>query len=230
MRLAVVEIASIAVFAALQALLSTFPFTITLGVSGQITLGLVGGSLIGILLGPVTGGLAVLIGSYISVFLNPAGAIFGIFSPIPAVLGCVGAGCVRIKRGYVAGVIILISLLVFYANPVGREVYAYPWLHIIAMAIAFSPLVNVAGSDFGSSEPEKNSFGIAIAAFIGVMADHIVGSAMAIWYLTIPSPIWYLIMPIYPVERLIALVLVVVISAPVYVGLKKAGYIDLIKL
>ncbi|MEM2111047.1 MAG: hypothetical protein QXX08_04110, partial [Candidatus Bathyarchaeia archaeon] len=91
MKIQTKDIALIVVFASLQAILSIFPFTITIGVSGQITLALIGGPLIGILLGPFIGGLAVLIGSFVGLFLNPSGAIFGAFSVIPPFLGAIGA-------------------------------------------------------------------------------------------------------------------------------------------
>jgi len=226
MKISTVNVALIAVFAALQALLAIFPFTITIGVSGQITLGIIGGSLIGILLGPIIGGLAVLIGSFIGIFLNPAGAIFSIFTIIPPSLGAFGAGCIKIKRGYAAGIVILTSLLVFYANPFGREAFAYPWLHILAMIVAFSPMAHVAGSTFSSSKSARSMLGIAIAAFVGVLTDHIAGSAIAIWYFSIPSGVWYATMLIYPIERIVALVLVVIIVTPVYYSLRKAGIIN----
>jgi len=231
MKLSTVDVSLIAVFAALQALLAIFPFTITIGVSGQITLGVVGASLIGILLGPVIGGLAVLIGSFVGVFLNPAGAIFGVFTVIPPFFGAVGAGCVKVKRGYVAGSVILASLLVFFAHPFGREVLIYPWLHIVAMIAAFSPLAYVAGSTFSSSESTKPILGIVMAAFVGVLTDHITGSALAIWYFSpsLTPEIWYSIMFVYPVERIVALILASIIATPVYYSLRKAGLIDLLK-
>ncbi len=229
MKLSTVDVALIAVFAALQALLSVFPFTITIGVSGQITLGVIGGPLIGILLGPITGGLSVLIGSLAGVFLNPAGAIFGVLTIIPPFFGAVGAGCVKIKRGYIAGAIILASLLIFYAHPYGREVLIYPWLHIIAMIVAFSPLAHLAGSTFDSTQPVKPILGIVVASFVGVFTDHITGSALGIWYFSLRPEIWYFIMPIYPIERIVALVLTSVITVPVYSSLRKAKLIDLLK-
>jgi hypothetical protein len=231
MKLSAVDVALMSVFAALQASFAIIPFTITVGVSGQITLGVIGGSLIGILLGPVIGGLAVLIGSIVGVFLNPAGALFGILTVIPPFFGAFGAGCVKIKRGYIAGAVILASLLVFYAHPFGREAFIYPWLHIVAMIVAFSPIAYIAGSTFSSSNTKKPLFGIAIAAFVGVLTDHITGSALAMWYFS-PSlipPIWYSIMPVYPIERTVALILIIVIATPVYYSLRKAGLIDLHK-
>jgi len=231
MRLSTVNIALIATFAALQALLTSFPFTITIGVSGQITLGIVGGSLIGILLGPIIGGLAVSIGSLVGVFLNPAGAIFGIFTVIPPFFGAFGAGCIKIKRGYVVGAVILASLLVFYAHPFGREAFMYPWLHIVAMIVAFSPFAYLAGSTFSSSKSAKLIFGVAVAAFVGVLTDNITGSALAMWYFSpiLTPEIWLSVMFVYPVERMVALILVTIITTPVYHSLRKAGFTDLLE-
>ena len=231
MRLSTVQVALIAVFAALQAVLAVLPFTITVGVSGQITLGVIGGSLIGILLGPLTGGLAVLIGSLVGVLLNPAGAIFGIFSILPPFFGAFGAGCVRIKRGYIAGGIILAALLVFYAHPFGREAVFFPWLHIIAMVVAFSPLAHLAGSSFTSPKNARLVFGIVVAAFVGVLSDHITGSALAMWYYSpgLTPAIWYSIMFVYPIERVVALILASVIAAPVYYSLRRSELADSLK-
>ncbi len=229
MKLSTIDVALISVFAALQAVLAVLPFTITVGVSGQITLGVIGGSLIGILLGPIIGGLAVLIGSLVGVFLNPAGALFGIFTVLPPSFGAFGAGCVKIKRGYITGLLILASLLVFYAHPFGREAFTYTWLHIVAMIVAFSPLAHLAGSTFNSSKLGKPILGVTIAAFVGVMTDHIVGSSIAIWYYSpaVTPEIWYSSMPIYPIERIVALILVTIIATPVYYSLRKAGFVDL---
>jgi hypothetical protein len=228
MKLSAVDVALIAVFAAFQALLSIFPFTFTIGVSGQITLGVIGGPLIGILLGPIIGGCAVLIGSAVGVFLNPAGAILGVLTVVPPSFGAIAAGCVKIKRGYIAGAVILVSLLVFYAHPFGREAFIFTWLHIIAMIVAFSPLAYIAGSTFSSSQTVKPVLGIVIASFVGVLADHMTGNALAIWYFSpfLTPQIWYGIMFVYPIERLVALVLASVIAVPAYYSLKKARLID----
>ncbi len=238
MRTSSIKIALIATFASLQALLTIFPFTITVGVSGQITLGVIGGPLIGILLGPVMGGLAVLIGSLAGVFLNPSGAIFGVLSVIPPFFGALGAGCVRERRSYLAGIIILASLLIFYAHPYGREAPLYPWLHIIAMIIAFSPIAGAAGSGFQRIEDNRKhmlGFSVFIAAFIGVLTDHITGSALGMWYFYLYFPpgitpnIWNLIMYIYPIERIVSAILILLIATPTYYGLRRAGFIGLIR-
>lgn len=227
MKLSTTEIALITIFAALQALLTIFPLTFTIGVSGQITLGVIGGPLFGILLGPIVGSLAVLIGSLIGIFANQAGALFGIFTVIPPFLGALGSGYVKSKRSFVPGVIILLSILVFYANPIGREVLIYPWLHIIAMVVAFSPLGYKAGSWFQSSSSIKLMVGIAVATFLGILVDHIAGSAIAIWYYypILTPQIWYSIILVYAFERIIMTVITLLVVFPVYSSLKKAHFL-----
>ena len=232
MKLTAVRVAFIAVFAAFQAVLSAFPFTIAVGVTGySITLGLIGGPLIGILLGPIMGGTAVLIGSLVGVFVNPSGAILGLLTVIPPSCGALSAGLVKVRKAYLAGLIILLSLLVFYAHPFGRETFLFPWLHIVAIVIAFSPIAYIAGSGFTDAKHSIVVLGIIVASFIGVLTDHIAGSAIAMWYFSpglIPQ-IWYSIMFVYPVERVIALTLASAIAIPVYFGLKKAGLADFLK-
>jgi hypothetical protein len=99
------------------------------------------------------------------------------------------------------------------------------------MIIAFSPLAHMAGSAFDSQKTAKPLFGIATAAFVGAMADHMVGSALAIWYFSpsLTPEIWFLAMPVYPVERIVAVVLVTLIVAPVYYVIANTGFADLIK-
>lgn len=224
-KLSSFQISLIAVFAALQVLLTTLPLSITIGVAGSITLGAAGGPLIGILLGPAIGGLATLIGSLIGCFINPSGAIFGLLTVIPPLLGALGAGCIRIKKGYIIGIILLALLLIFYAHPFGRIAYIFPWLSIIAMIVAFSPIAIIAGSAFTSERFSKIFFGAVISSFVGVMADHMSGCAIAIWYFSpaLTPEIWYLAMPIYPIERIITLIISSIIAAAIYYRLRKAG-------
>lgn len=226
-----VRVALVAVFAALQATLGVIPFALTLGVSGEITLGLVGGSLIGLLLGPVTGGLAVLVGSLVGVFLNPGGAIFGFLTPLAPLLGAVSAGCVKKRRGYLAGIIIVVALVVFAAHPYGREAFAYAWLQVVAALVAFLPLGRLARVDPIKEDLVRSEVLIPVAAFVGVMADHAVGSAVAMWYFSpaIPPEFWFAAMPVYPIERIVAAVIVTAIAMPVYYALAKAGFLNAIE-
>jgi len=216
---------SIAVFAAIQAIVTLIPVSITIGVSGSITLGVVTAPLIGFLLGPVPAGVSVAVGSLIGLFLNPSGAIFGVLTVLPPSLGAVAAGSLRRGRGYVPGAIILLSVAAFYAHPFGREVILYPWLHILAMGLSFSPLAALGASYFASKELKKVTLAVALAAFVGTLTDHAFGSAMGIWYYNLPPAIWNLVMFIYPFERIAATAIVTVIGTPAYLRLRRSGMI-----
>jgi hypothetical protein len=230
LKISAAKVALIAVFAALQALLSVFPYSLTIGTSGEITLGVIGGSLIGILLGPFFGGAAVLVGSVAGIFLNPAGALFGFLTVVPPTMGAFAAGWTRLRRGYISGATILVFLLIFYANPVGREVFVYTWFHLIAMIVAFSSIVYVEKPTFDSHDTGKSIVGITVAAFVGVLADHIAGSAIAAWYFPpFPAAIWYGVMFIYPIERIVAFLLTSLIAVPVYFSLKRSGLAEKLK-
>lgn len=220
------SLSAIAVFAAVQAVVTVVPFSIAIGVSGSITLGVVTAPMIGLLIGPVAGGLSVAVGSLIGLFLNPAGAIFGFLTILPPALGAVAAGCVRIKRAYVPGAIILLSIVAFYAHPFGRAAMFYPWLHVVAMILAFSPIANLAAAYFASTQLKKITVAVAIAALIGTLTDHAFGSAMGIWYYNLPPAIWNAIMYVYPLERMVAVIIATVVGAAVYHRLKLSGMIE----
>ncbi len=223
------QVALASVFAALQAVLGSLPYTITVGVSGQITLGVIGGPLIGILLGPFVGGLAVLIGSLISVFVNPAGAIFGALTVLPPTLAAVGAGFTMQKRGYIPGAIIFGSIIAFYAHPFGLESLFYPWLHMIAIAVALVSSTRVAVWASNSSGIQKLSIGVPVAAFVGTLTDHMFGSALGIWIYNFPPTVWNLITFIYPVERIVAVILISIVGVPLLYSLNKSGLLEISK-
>jgi hypothetical protein len=222
-------IALIAVFAALHTVLSSLPFTITIGVSGSITLGVVSAPLIGILLGPMSGGISVLIGSIIAMFINPAGAVFGAISFLPATIGAFSAGFTIQKKGYISAAMIAVSLLFFYLHPSGLEAMLYPFMHIIAIfvALAFSTKLAIWSTEM--SNIKKLSIGIPIAAFVGTLTDHILGSSLALWMFDLPAEVWNGIIFIYPVERIVAVVITVAIAIPLYYSLRRSGIFELIK-
>jgi hypothetical protein len=223
-------IALIAVFAAFHTVLSSLPYTIAIGVSGgSITLGVISAPLVGIILGPFSGGLAVLIGSIIGIFINPAGAIFGALSFLPATIGAFSAGFTITKRGYISAAMILAALLLFFSHPFGREAMIYPFMHIIAVIIALLFSTRLAVWSTEMSNLKKLGLGIPIAAFVGTLTDHIFGSSLAIWTFDLPAAVWNSIIFIYPIERIVAIIITSAIALPLYYSLKKSGIFSLIK-
>jgi len=222
------QISLIAVFAALDAILGMLPFTITVGVSGQITMGAIGGPLTGLILGPLNGGVAVAIGSLIGILLNPGGALFGALSVLPPTLGALGAGMIRDRKGYVPGLAIALSVLMFYLHPEGRAAFMYPWLHVIAMIFSISSLSKISASSIGSEDLRQLSLGAVSAIFVGTLTDHAFGSGLAIWYFSLPAAIWGFVTFVYPLERGAITVIASVIAIPVYHRLRSAGLIEIV--
>ncbi|MCJ7721572.1 hypothetical protein MUO98_04115 [Candidatus Bathyarchaeota archaeon] len=222
-------IALIAVFAAFHTVLSSLPYTITIGVGGSITLGVVSAPLIGIILGPLSGGISVLIGSIIGMFINPAGAVFGAISFLPATIGAFSAGFTITKRGYISAAMLLAGILGFYSHPFGQEAMAYPFLHIIAVGVALIFSTRLAAWSTELSNIKKLSLGVPIAAFVGTLTDHIVGSSLALWMFELPAAVWTSIIFIYPIERIVAVIITVAIALPLYYSLRRSGIYNLIK-
>jgi hypothetical protein len=222
-KLSTRSLSAIGVFAALQAVVSVIPFSIAIGVSGSITLGVVTAPLFGLLLGFGAGTIAVLVGSIVGLFINPSGAIFGFLTAIPPALAAFGTGSVREGRGYLPAIIILLSVIAFYAHPFGRESLFYPWLHIIALILALSPASKLASTYVNSTMLRKTALGVAFAASVGTLTDQAFGSALGIWYFSLPASVWNIIMYIYPIERTVTVAIVTVIGVPVYRRLKMSG-------
>ena len=222
-------IALIVVFAALHTVLSSLPYTIAIGVDGAITLGVITVPLMGIILGPISGGIAAIIGSVIAMFINPSGAIFGPASFLPATIGAMSAGFAFEKRGYISAALLLAAIIGFYIHPYGMEAIGYPFLHIIAVVVALIFSTRLAVWSTELSDVKKLGVGITVAAFVGTLTDNIVGSTLAIWMFDLEAAVWNLVMFIYPLERIAAVIITVLIALPLYYSLRKSGILSLIR-
>jgi len=222
-------IALIVVFAALHTVLSSLPYTIAIGVDGAITLGVITVPLMGIILGPISGGIAAIIGSVIAMFINPSGAIFGPVSFLPATIGAMSAGFAFEKRGYISAALLLAAIIGFYIHRYGMEAIGYPFLHIIAVIVALIFSTRFAVWSTELSDVKKLGVGITVAAFVGTLTDNIVGSTLAIWMFDLQAAVWNLVMFIYPLERIAAVIITVLIALPLYYSRRKSGLLSLIR-
>ncbi len=124
---------------------------------------------------------------------------------------------------------ILASILLFYSHPFGREAMVYPFLHIIALIVALVFSTRLAVWSTMPSNIKKLSLGVPIAAFVGTLTDHIFGSGLAIWIFDLPAAVWSSIIFIYPLERIVAVIITSAIALPLYYNLRKSGILSLIK-
>ena len=182
-RLSARETASIAVFAALIAIVTRLPgIPISLGIpSGRIEFSVPLYPLAGILLGPWIGALAVIIGNFVA-WIIPTSSVLGLLL-IPA--GAFGALCagflVRRTRWASwknAAVLLVFLIALWYVTPIGFEVPYYPFfLHVPALILILIFRHRI--FDFVNSASKRFvTLGIGIASFVGVMADHMWGNVM----------------------------------------------------
>jgi len=121
-------IAYIAIWAALVAVLSMIPFSVVVGGGGSFPMSLTIYALVGVLLGPIAGGLATLIGSFLGVLIAPWTASMGFLGIIAPTGATFAAGLVTYKKGkpfvniLLALVGALVIMVIFY--------FSFPLLNV----------------------------------------------------------------------------------------------------
>lgn len=184
------QIALIAVFAALIAVVSRLPgIPIMVGTqSGSIQFTVFLYPIAGILLGPFVGALAALFGNVVA-FLIPSWSIFGLLTIPAGALSALVAGLLtRRDKWYdwkAAALVLGVLIIMWYIpipNPkqayVGLEAPFYPIpLHIPALALIFIFRHKIA--DFINNSAEwLMALGVSIASYVGIMTDHMFGNLM----------------------------------------------------
>jgi len=214
------------------------PYSIAVGSEGFITFGLISAAVIGMLLGPLPGSVAVLIGSYVGIAVYPQAGVLGWFTPLATGAGALAAGALRSGKGYVVGMIYPCAILLYAISPIAPLAPWFLWLHLIVLPLALTTLTpGVSGvfkRGFYESTTSSRILFIALAAFLAVMTDNIVGSAIAAHYLpivglTIPfvAAIFNGVVLIYPVERIVAAIIVTLVVSALLRALRNTPLIDM---
>jgi uncharacterized membrane protein len=235
-------IALIAIFAALFAVLRRMDAIPMIGVPGaRFSLSDILPPIYGIILGPFTGGISVIIGTFLGIAMGKP-VIFLFLDFLPAFVNTVAIGLL-IKRKWWPVVLLYVALLVaFLVNPltsifidVGGIAIPFVWLHIIALIVLLSPLGRKAGQWMESLKPALLAAGLAILAFIGTMMQHLMGNilyevVLNQFYVVLGQPpivatidypgIWSLTFFLYPWERLLLILLAVIVGMPLVRVLK----------
>ena len=206
------RVGAAAIFAAVYAVLNIIPVSPIIGPSGRfLSLGNIFSPLAGMILGPLTGGLAMLVGAFLSVALGkPLG--FDGLDFIPAVVSAVTAGFAMSGRVRWSVTLSLGLFAIFSADSlspkfieVGNAPVPYLWMHLLSVAVI---LVVVTIGSRRTSFP-KGIF-IAATVFISTMNAHVAGGIMYENVLVringTVSPgalpgFWNTIFFLYPVER-----------------------------
>ncbi|MCK5628166.1 ECF transporter S component [Candidatus Bathyarchaeota archaeon] len=240
-------IASIAIFSALYMVLRLIPTFPVIGVAGSFALSDIIAPLFGIILGPYAGGLSVILGTFLAMALGRPPVFMGL-DFLPATVNAVALGLL-IKRKWSYVILLNIALLAaFLLNPLtsvfveitlGNVSFSFPfaWLHIVAFVVLVSPLGRKAADWIENFKASSVAWGLGILAFVGTMMQHLMGNVLFEVILNqlplllgqepiIPteaySGIWTVIFFVYPVERMILVLLSVLIGVPLLLVLRKS--------
>lgn len=211
------RIAAVAIFASLYAALRLIPVSPLIGVRSSLTMGEVFSPLAGMILGPLAGGLSVLVGTFLTVAMGRP-LVFNGLDFIPGVIAAVTAGLAIQGRiiwsvGLSAVLIAIFSIdpLSVTTVPVGQVTLPFLWMHILAVLAALVVAWRVGTRDIALSNP----IFIATVIFISTMSAHVSGGIMfenvlvRINRILEPEELaatWKVIFYIYPFERLFFLI------------------------
>lgn len=231
------QIALIAVFAALYAVLRLIPLGPMIGLSRSFSVSDALAPILGIILGPFTGGLSVIIGTFVAMALGKAPIFMGL-DFLPAFMNAVAVGFLIRRKWIPVAAIYGVLLALFVLSPytlltvqVGSIPVPFMWLHIIALIVLISPISFMAVSNVRKSNIAYLALSVAVIAFIGTMLQHLTGNLLYQFTFGVPiggwtaadfAGYWNLIFYAYPVERLVMVIIATLIGVPLIKILKKS--------
>jgi hypothetical protein len=224
-------VASLAAVYAILRIIPTFPLV---GVPGAyFSVADVIASLYGILLGPYLGPLSIILGTFIGYFAGRPPVFLGL-DFMPAAINCIVVGFImRGKRKY-SIIIYLVLLALFFFHPYaprmiqlglnyGEDSLSFPfvWMHIIGLIILVSPVGIQISRLINETSIRMSAIGFLLLSLIGTLSQHLMGNLL---FSTIILPtlsaeaanfIWLGIFWVYPIERVIIVILSLIIGLPI---------------
>jgi len=246
LRLSTREIAFLALFAALSAVVSKFvPGFPILGGSGSIKFGSALAPVYGLFVGPYLGALAALIGGLVA-----ADNLFGALTSFGTAISAFITGMLTQGKGNPRGsqlkgwmvVTAVFSLLIsgWYITWVGQRAPLYPVLHFLGLLVVLIGREWIAHS-FKGNNKGKLVISIGLASYCGIIANHMFGNLVFIegigflipvqvvegWLKAlklpdVPSLFMYLI-PISAIERSLMTAIATLVGASLVPILRSAG-------
>jgi len=212
-RIGTRRLATIAIFAAIYAVLSLIPVSRLVGNLSFLTMAEVFSPLAGMILGPLEGGLAVLIGTFAGIALGHPVAFDGL-DFIPGVMAAVTAGYAMKGQVKVTVALSLVMYVVYMLDPLSATVvYAggfpvpFLWMHMLSLVtfVSFSFMQKRGVSLM------TQAVIITSVVFLSTMNAHVAGAIMTenvyvrINHTFSPAGmlgLWKIIFYAYPLERI----------------------------
>lgn len=193
MKLSSRQVAMIAIFAALYAIISRLPGIPTIGGGGKIEPVVILDPIIGILLGPWIGGLTSLLGNSVA-WIIPSVSFYGMLNlptgPIAAIVSGSLARNTKYSNWKLAAIIYALLMGVWYLTPPGLGLLYYPFLHWIAFALilVFREKTHL----FLNADAKiRKVMGIIVCSFGAIMANHMMGNLIFIgsvgWFVSLKA-------------------------------------------
>lgn len=193
MKLSSRQIAIIALFAALYAVVSRLPGIPTIGGGGKIEPVNILDPIVGILLGPWIGGLTSLLGNFVA-WMIPSVTFYGLLNlptgPIAAIVSGSLARNSKAANWKFAVMVYAVLMGLWYLTPPGREVLYYPFLHWTAFILILIFREKVHGF-LNADANLKKILGAIICCFGGIMANSMTGNLIFIgsvgWFVSLQA-------------------------------------------
>ncbi|MEL4305952.1 hypothetical protein [Methanococcoides sp. LMO-2] len=156
------------------------------------------GALNGMILGPFWGAIVSFSGIMGHTLIRGGTPdTFHLLTPFFVALASAVAGLCITKKEKAAMVIFGIMILLWYATPLGRSVYYYPWFHILTLGAFFA-------FNYKLKDREESIFKfifLLLASLMAILADHLAGSISATLLFDLPPQMFASVIMIYPIER-----------------------------
>lgn len=229
-------VAYVIVLAAVVLALSFIPFSVLVATGGTFPLsqGII--PLVGWILGPIAGAIANLVGTVLAIFLAPHTA--GV--PIQNIVGAIVAGVVAgsmvhegpRKRWWIPISVVLVIAWLLYVgrgilvNGVGLwPAFAQSFIDWSGILLFILPTRVLVAKWLTSKSIAKVAAGLFLGTWIVAGCYHGVQSPIVYWMFNWPEEVWYILIPIVPVEQLFRCVIGTVIGTGVIAGLRAIGLV-----
>ncbi|WP_440952877.1 hypothetical protein [Methanococcoides sp. FTZ1] len=157
------------------------------------------GALNGMILGPLWGTIASFAGVMGHTLIRGQNLdTFHLLTPFFVSMASAVAGLLITKKEKAAMGVFGVLILLWYATPLGRTVYYYPWFHVVTLG-AFLVFY------YRLRERKENIFKfifLLLAALMAILSDHLVGSISAAILFDLPPQMFASVIMIYPIERI----------------------------
>lgn len=216
--------AIIAVWAALMAAASLLPAFPVVGTGATFNIANCLTPLAGIFFGPWAGAIAAGVGGFIGQLIAPHTVLFGPLQFTIAVLGAMTSGFAMRRRWWFPALIIAVFGGVWYLLPSGRGAWATPLLYLLGFAfIALGIFLGRKEDPLQSKDRRKMGLGILCASIAGIVVTQAMGNLWALIFFQLPAAIWFTVLAIAPVERILFGLGAMIIGTPLLIGLPKIG-------